>query len=94
MSLKYQVEYEINLGLLEYCRYGEPHRVGGPAVMWQDSDLFWYEYEKLHRLDGPAVIYNNNALSYYIRGKKYSSSEYHKTIKIDPVQTNVNNKTQ
>lgn len=34
----------------------QTHRIGGPAVEYDDGSEQWYEYGELHRVGGPAVI--------------------------------------
>lgn len=53
MSLKYQVT-RIHVRLrykvirttlrLKYFRHGRYHRLDGPAVLWVNGDLYWYQY--------------------------------------------------
>lgn len=41
---------------LEWCKNGEKHREGGPAILDWNGDEQWYQNDVYHRLDGPAVI--------------------------------------
>ena len=43
----------------EWFQYGEPHRLDGPAVVWNDGDKEWWQYGEPHRLDGPAMVWAN-----------------------------------
>jgi hypothetical protein len=38
---------------------GEPHRVGAPALEWDNGTLSWYKHGKLDGEDGPAVEWDN-----------------------------------
>lgn len=51
----------------------------GPAIIWDDGSLEWWQNDKKHRLNGPAVIYNHgNIKRYYINDKSYKEKEYWK----------------
>jgi hypothetical protein len=54
---------------MSYCKHGKTHRTDGPAVMYDDGDMFWYQYGLIHRTDDPAIIYNTGSQYWYIRGK-------------------------
>jgi len=40
--------------------YGELHREGNPAIVYQDGGNDWYQHGKLHREDGPAYNYSSS----------------------------------
>lgn len=46
MSLKYEV-CRWRFGL-EYFRHGESHKDDGPAVIWKNGDLYWWQYGDGH----------------------------------------------
>jgi hypothetical protein len=52
-----------------------PHRVGGPAAIYDNGTRLWYFHGEFHRLDGPAVEYVDGELHWYIAGIHYPSSE-------------------
>ena len=54
---------------------GKLHRTDGPAVIWNNGNLAWYEYGKLHRVDGPAQIVNGHE-HYYYGGNHLNEKEY------------------
>jgi hypothetical protein len=68
MSLKYETIREHILNSLIYKKHNLPHRVDGPALIWDTNDQWWYQYGKLHRTNGPALTAMHN-VSYYHRGK-------------------------
>ncbi len=63
---------------------GQLHRIGGPAVEWDDGYKAYYQNDKLHRLDGPAYIRPDGHEEYWIEGKRYSKEEFLK--KTSPVK--------
>lgn len=52
-----------------YDSAGNLHRRQGPAVIYPDGTLAWYDHGKLHRDEGPAVIKPNGAQVWYNHGK-------------------------
>ena len=71
----------------KWYRDGKLHKVGGPAVIWYNTDTFWYfnrklhdknnpsmlwyQNNKLHRLDGPAIILANGDKIWYFEGSHH-----------------------
>jgi hypothetical protein len=45
------------------------HRLGGPAVEFEDGSKVWYANGKLHRPDGPAVEYPDGSKFWFVDGK-------------------------
>lgn len=78
MSLKYEVSITDRLS---FNRHGNTHRVGGPASIWKDGDMFWYQYGRSHRDDGPADVFNNGRRVYYFRGLRYTQDIYESKIR-------------
>lgn len=78
MSLKYEVVYDTEAQYIDYRRYGEEHRLYGPASVLVDKDMFWMQYGEMHRLDGPASV---PAGRYYIRGEGYTEKRYDTKIR-------------
>lgn len=69
--LKYEVKYYLNFnGYLKYCRHSQSHRLDGPALVWNDCDMFWDQYDNLHRVDGPAIVCSTGSKEYWKRGIK------------------------
>ena len=33
------------------------HRIGGPAVVYDDGDLYWYKHGDMHRVGAPARVW-------------------------------------
>lgn len=54
-------------GYKAYYINGLRHRVGGPAIEFEDFKVY-YENGKRHRLDGPAIIYSNGNEEYWENG--------------------------
>ena len=53
------LKYRIDVNHAGTCRYynvlGQLHRDEGPAIIWADGDLEWWQNGQRHREDGPAV---------------------------------------
>jgi len=54
---------------------GKLHRVGGPAVEFDNGSKEWWLNGKRHRIDGPAVEYTNGYKRWYLNGRCFSSPE-------------------
>lgn len=58
------------------------HRLGGPAIVWDDGSEEWIVNDELHRIDGPAEVTctaDGNRNSWWIKGQKiYSYREFQK----------------
>ncbi len=68
---------------------GIPHNDKGPARVWNDGTLEWFEMGKRHRIDGPAVTLPNGEEYYYLFNFMVSKSEHAirlKTNEIKPVE--------
>ena len=52
-----------------YNSKDELHRVGGPAIEWDDGEKNWYKEGKYHRVDGPAIENANGSKFWYKEGK-------------------------
>ena len=48
-----------------------PHRVNGPAVIWQDGHQEWYQNGYRHRADGPATIFVDGSESWWYQGQRH-----------------------
>jgi hypothetical protein len=67
--LRYEVEWHPEEGCLAYYRHDQLHRIGNPAVVWDDQERSYYQYGKYHRIDGPARIMLHGASQiWYHRG--------------------------
>ena len=73
MGLKYEVRYDTEECAMGYRRHEAYHRIGGPAIMWDDGDMRWCQYGQRHRDDGP--VYSTYQL-YYFRGLEYTKLEF------------------
>jgi hypothetical protein len=45
------------------------HRENGPAIIWSNGDIEYYQHGEFHREDGPAVMFDNGDNWYYQHGK-------------------------
>ncbi len=58
---------------------GRVHRVNGPAKIYDNGVLAYFEYDELHRTDGPACIipYKKGYVfeHYYLHGTRYHNKE-------------------
>lgn len=83
MTLKYETQ-RITLGVytIKYFRHGLLHRSNGPAKLWTDGDMSWFEYDQKHRIDGPAALWEQNLqIGYFIRGICYTRNDYDAKIR-------------
>lgn len=68
---------------------GIPHDNKGPARVWNDGTVEWFDFGKRHRIDGPAVILPNGEEYYYLYNCLISKSDHAirlKTNEIKPVE--------
>jgi hypothetical protein len=74
MSLKYDIECVSSLTVgtkgLVYNRHGKPHRINGPAVIWEDADFGYFQFGDYHRDSGVAFFLYADPC-YFRRGKEY-----------------------
>ena len=56
---------------------GQLHRVHGPAIIWADGDLEWWQNDQRHREDGPAIEYNDGYKEWWLNGSAYLESDYY-----------------
>lgn len=58
-------------GKQEWFIHDERHRIGKPAVMYDDGGEEWWVNGRLHRLDGPAVTHKGSYPKYewWVEGK-------------------------
>lgn len=72
------IPHQINDCLVWY-RFGQRHRIGGPAVIWADSTRIYYEHGKIHRselcthtgLDLPAIERADGSQEWYRYGLRH-----------------------
>lgn len=50
---------------------GKFHRVGRPAIIYNDGAKFWIRHGDLHREDGPAVENADGSEYWYLNGKMH-----------------------
>jgi hypothetical protein len=51
-------------------KYGQFHRLDGPAIEYANGDQSWFENGLLHRIDGPAMIFNRGGGKWHYRWHK------------------------
>ena len=67
----------INNERKEWYSEGILHKIGGPAIEWNDGDSSWHKHGKYHREDGPAMCYyTTNYISFVLDGIHYEFSEF------------------
>lgn len=80
MTLKFETYYDCTGNqYMRYHRHGRAHRIHGPAILWEDGDMVWAQYNQAHRTDGPASLPMRR---YYIRDVYYTEEEYYNDPKI------------
>lgn len=55
--------------------HGRPHRVAGPAVIYDNGMKFWKLHGIFHREDGPAAEIPNGNPQFYLFGVRFGSLE-------------------
>ena len=72
-ALRYRIEIDMRGTRWYYNCDNQLHRDGGPAVVYKDGHVEWYQNGQLHRIDGPAIISE--------RGDKYwyQNNRIHRT---------------
>lgn len=54
-----------------YNENGHRHRLNGPAVVYLDGTITWWQDDRLHREDGPALEYPNGIKEWFQNGKRH-----------------------
>ena len=57
-----------------YMLNGHLHRTSGPAIVYPDGQMVYYQNNCRHRTDGPAIIYPNGQCEYYQLGRRHRNS--------------------
>jgi hypothetical protein len=52
------------------------HREDGPAVVYPNGDLYWYQFGERHRTDGPAIEYPAGDVYWFLNGVKYNFADW------------------
>ena len=56
---------------------GELHRLSGPAVIYNDGEMWWYKHGKRHRDDGPAIEWPEKGIEdWWKDGEPYEPSAH------------------
>jgi hypothetical protein len=58
------------LYMISYHRHKAKHRINGPAIIFNDSEMGWYQYGLIHRTDGPAMISATGSKFWYQNGER------------------------
>ena len=62
--------------LYRYNRKGQLHNTQGPAVVYANGSVWYYQNGKRHRTDGPAVIHAKGRVEYLVDGRELSEEEF------------------
>lgn len=81
-TLKYRIEVDEYGARRYYNAANQLHRDGGPAIINERRDKYWYQYNRLHRTDGPAIVWNDGDEWWYINGRRLSEDEYYQAVKV------------
>ncbi len=61
-----------SLGNIVYRnKLGQKHRIHGPACIYPNGSMSWYQNGQLHRDSGPSVISANGSNRWYKNGKRH-----------------------
>lgn len=58
-----------------WMKDGVMHRVGAPAVEWDDGFRQWYKFGRPHRLDGPAYELVHGDRQWYVYGTRHRDND-------------------
>jgi hypothetical protein len=61
------------------------HREDGPAIIFDNGDLIWYQHGRCHREDGPAIEHSNGAKWWLLHGKNINcktQEEFERLMKL------------
>ena len=79
-ALKYRIDVDTH-GTRWYRNViGQPHRIGGPAVEYNDGHKEWWQNGQRHRTDGPAVEWYNGVQLWYINGKRLTKVAFNQAV--------------
>lgn len=59
-----------------YDDFGMLHRDDGPAVIFWNGNMKWYNHGLQHRIDGPAYWCNDTDVEYWINGVHLTEDEF------------------
>ena len=66
--------------LEEWFFHGEPHRIGGPAKIWNNGVKEWFLNGECHREDGPAFENSDGYKQWWLHDKQYSEQDYKREL--------------
>jgi len=52
------------------------HRDDGPAVVYNDGQMWWYQNGKIHREDGPAIVDPKGEQFWSLDGTPYTEEQH------------------
>ena len=81
-ALRYRVEVDMRGTRWYYNAANQLHREGGPAIINERRDKYWYQYNRLHRVDGPAIVFEDGYKRWYINGVQLSEDEFNQRVKL------------
>jgi hypothetical protein len=76
-TLKYRVEVDPQTGARRYYNTaGQLHREDGPAIIFPNSAVVWFQNGLRHCKDGPAIIWANGDKEWWVHGVNYTEAEF------------------
>ena len=57
--------------IIRLNKKGQFHNTRGPAIIYTDGTVLYYQNGYPHRTDGPAVIYANGTVAYWVNGERH-----------------------
>ena len=69
------LKYRIDVNHAGTCRYynvlGQLHREEGPAIIWADGSMEWWQNGQRHCIGGPAVEWGDGTREWYQNGVRH-----------------------
>ena len=81
-TLKYRIEVGPQTGARRYYNAaGQLHCEDGPAIIFPNSAVVWFQNGLRHCKDGPAIIWATGDKEWWVHGVNYTEEEYHRQLK-------------
>lgn len=80
MEILVKEEYNVKVfsDRTEWYQNNRLHRVGKPAIEYNNGEKHYYRYGQLHNSEGPAVIQNTGHKHWFIEGIQYTENDFNK----------------